>query len=73
MNTVIALVILLAQMAAYYFIWSFIKKQAAVIRDGAYTSATITRLVLAALAGVFVVFSVFYLVYWYVAKDMGIL
>ncbi|WP_395374514.1 hypothetical protein [Marinicella sp. W31] len=73
MNTAIALVILLAQMAAYYFIWSFIKKQAAAIRDGEYDGGTITRLVLAALAGVFVVFSVFYLVYWYVAKDMGIL
>jgi len=72
MHTVIALLIFLAQMAAYYFIWGFIKKQAAVIRDGAHDGGTITRLVLAALAGVFVVFSVFYLVYWYVAKEMGL-
>ena len=71
LHTLIALLILLAQMTAYYFIWSFIKKQAALIRDGAHNATTMAQLIVAALAGVFVVFSVFYLVYWYVMKEVA--
>lgn len=72
MNLFIALTIFLIQMGLYYLIWHFIKKQVGIIRDGLHSKKTIVTLCLAALSGILVVFSVFYLLYWTVITDMGI-